>query len=109
MFRQELGEEVCINAIGILQRVGGGELSCKAEAQRGIAERQIEVNKDGALLALLHEGHGEVTCDGRNSRSTLAAEEDEQFAAGFFGCGFTATPTHAGAHEGYYRIGLVAV
>ena len=80
MLDDQIGEEIGIQAAGMLESRGDGVGGHHAQIDRYIAEGKAEVDEDRFAIRLLRQRQGKIRRQGGDSATAFCAEKDEQFA-----------------------------
>ena len=81
MLDQKLGEKTRIQPAGLLKSVDCRVFRDQPEVERGVSQRQIEIEQQGALGRVLSQRYRKIAGDGGDTGAALGAEKYEQPAA----------------------------
>ena len=84
MLDQELGEKTRIQPAEILKSVDGREFGDDPEVERGVSQRKIEIDQQGALAGLQGQSYRIIAGNGGDTFTGLGAEKHQQPAARLF-------------------------
>ena len=102
MLDQQLGQETRIQPAGLLKGADGRVFGRQSEVERGVSQRQIEIDQQGALGRFLSQGNCKIASQSGDARAALGAEEYQKLSARLLwpGCRTSSrSPNHRFSHR----------